>query len=121
MLKKIRPIKKIKALAHTIIEKIKAHPYGNKLVRNWFRVAICLILLYMCGAIYTKWVQYEKSSEEREAVMRQIEEAKAEQKRLLEECEKLKQPAYIEQVAREELGFVKEGEIPYISREKKTH
>lgn len=121
VLKKIKAFKNIKARAQAMTEQAKAHPQGSKLMKNWFWVTVGMIALYTCGAVYEQSTQLAMIDEERAVVMRKIEEEKATQKRLREECEKLKEPAYIEQVAREELGFVKEGEIPYISREKKTH
>ncbi|MBO5244685.1 MAG: septum formation initiator family protein [Selenomonadales bacterium] len=120
MLKKIKALKNIKIKTHRIEEKIKAQPYGAKMYKYWWIIPLA-IFLYACYGYYDNSNRLDMIEEERAMVMRQIEEEKAEQKRLLEECEKLKQPEYIEQVAREELGYVKPGEIPYISREKKTH
>lgn len=87
----------------------------------WFPVVAVLIIVYTLIMLVSQSVTIYTANSEHEDVLKQIEEEKAVQQRLHEECEQLHDRQYIEQIAREELGLVKEGEIPFISRYKKTN
>lgn len=87
----------------------------------WFPVVAVLIIGYTLIMLVSQSVTIYTANSEHEDVLKQIEEEKAVQQRLHEECEQLQDRQHIEQIAREELGLVKEGEIPFISRYKKTN
>lgn len=88
---------------------------------SWFAVILILIIIYTLYMLLTQAVRLHAIEEEHDAVTQKIEEEAAIQQKLQAECEQLTDRAYIEQVARDELGLVKEGEVPFISREKKTN
>ena len=87
----------------------------------WFPIAAVLIIGYMLIMVVSQSITIYTANSEHEEVLKRIEEEKAVQQRLHEECEQLQDRGHIEQIAREELGLVKEGEIPFISRYKKTN
>lgn len=87
----------------------------------WFPVAAGLIIACTVISCVSEAYTIYTANSEHEEVLRQIEEKKALQEKLIEECEQFQDRQHIEQIAREELGLVKEGEIPFISRYKKTN
>lgn len=102
-----------------IQEKLQSN---EKLARTyWFPVVAVLIIGYTFIMLVSQTVTIYTANSEHEDVLKQIEEEKNVQQRLHEECEQLQDRQHIEQIAREELGLVKEGEIPFISRYKKTN
>ncbi len=86
-----------------------------------FPVMAIFIIGYMLIMVVSQSVTIYTANSEHKEVLERIEEEKAVQQRLHEECEQLQDRHHIEQIAREELGLVKEGEIPFISRYKKTN
>jgi len=95
---------------------------NGKLARTyWFPVVAVLIIGYTLIMLVSQTVTIYTADSEHEEVLKKIEEEKTVQQRLHDECERLQDRGHIEQIAREELGLVKEGEIPFISRYKKTN
>lgn len=88
---------------------------------GWFPIAVGAIAIYTVYMMVMQAVRLDAIEDEHETVTQKIEEETVMQQKLQAECEQLTDRAYIEQVARDELGLVKEGEIPFISREKKTN
>lgn len=81
---------------------------------KWFRVLILAIIgygLYVCA---NQYVQYAAISCETEAARSHLEQLRQMNKSMIEEKQKLSTPAYVEKLAREELGLVKPGEVPYV-------
>lgn len=106
-----------------MIGKIRSFVEEKKKALNisWFLILLGLIVLYTVYMSITQVVRLYTITQEHETVTQKIEEETIIQQRLQEECQKLNDKNYIEQVARDELGLVKEGEVPYISRQKKTN
>lgn len=88
---------------------------------SWALILIGMIVIYAIYMIITKGISWYTIKEEHDAVTRKIEEETILQQQLKAECTNLDDLNYIEQVARDEFGMVKEGEVPFISREKKTN
>jgi cell division protein FtsL len=59
-------------------------------------------------------VELNAINKEKEAVQQKIEQLQQTNASLNEERSKLNKPSYIEKLAREELGLVKPGEVPYV-------
>lgn len=58
--------------------------------------------------------QWQKKTQRNAQFVAQIENLKAEQKALVEEKRLLEEdPAYIEKIARDKMGLIKEGEVVY--------
>lgn len=89
--------------------------------KHWFKGFAAVLIGYTLITVISQSITIYTANSEREEVLKQIEEEKAVQQRLQQECEQLQDRHHIEQLAREELGLVKEGEIPFISRYKKTN
>jgi len=79
--------------------------------------AILLWVVFVCGS--QEWKLYQiKQDKARIEEQIQIYEAKSEL--LRQQITYLSSPDYIERAAREQLGFVKDGEVPYITKPKAT-
>ncbi|WP_245692649.1 FtsB family cell division protein [Sporomusa acidovorans] len=69
---------------------------------------------YFCYAIIGQQTELARIHQETEMVNSRMAEAVELNKSLVAEKEKLNTATYIEKVAREQLGLVKPGEVPYI-------
>ena len=81
---------------------------------KWFRLAVIFIFGYFIYLIVGQQNQLSAIEYENKAARQRLEQAVQENTALTEERAKLNTPAYIEKIAREELGLVKPGEVPYI-------
>lgn len=81
---------------------------------NWFRVVMIAIILYTVYVCVNQQLQYAAISREMEATRTQLEQLQQTNEAMNQEKEKLSTPAHVEKLAREELGLVKPGEIPYV-------
>lgn len=87
----------------------------NKLI-----IGVFVVIIGYIGILIFKQEMYisELNRQTAEAQQR-LEQDQRENQALTEEKQKLRQPEYIEKVAREELGMTRPGEVPYISSENK--
>lgn len=74
-------------------------------------IAIILYTIYVC---VNQQLQYAAISREMEATKTQLEQLQQTNEAMGQEKQKLSTPAHVEKLAREELGLVKPGEIPYV-------
>jgi len=74
-------------------------------------IAIILYTVYVC---VNQQLQYAAISREMEATKTQLEQLQQTNEAMGQEKQKLSTPAHVEKLAREELGLVKPGEIPYV-------
>lgn len=81
---------------------------------SWFRLCIVLMVGYFCYVFIVQQAEMYKIRRETEAVNARLAEATETNNNLNAEKEKLSMASYIEKVAREQLGLVKPGEVPYI-------
>ncbi|WP_312520903.1 septum formation initiator family protein [Anaerospora sp.] len=81
---------------------------------NWFRVVMIAIILYTVYVCVNQQLQYAAISREIEATKTQLEQLQQTNEAMGQEKQKLSTPAHVEKLAREELGLVKPGEIPYV-------
>lgn len=89
-------------------------PRRRKVRVKWFRVAALFIAGYFVYLIIGQQSQLSVINAENKAAQQRLEQAVKTNAALIEERNQLNNPAYIEKVAREELGLVKPGEVPYI-------
>ncbi|MDD4602079.1 Cell division protein FtsL [bioreactor metagenome] len=89
-------------------------PRSRKLRIKWFRLAAFFIAGYFLYLIIGQQSQLSVIETEHKAAQQRLEQAAQTNAALIEERNQLSTPAYIEKIAREELGLVKPGEIPYI-------
>lgn len=87
----------------------------NKLIIGVFVV----IIGYIAILIFKQEMYISELNSQTSAAQQRLEQAQRENEALTEEKQKLRQPEYIEKVAREELGMTRPGEVPYISSENK--
>jgi cell division protein FtsL len=81
---------------------------------KWFRLATFLIAGYFLYLVIGQQSQLSTIEAENKAAQQRLEQVAQTNVSLTEERNQLSTPAYIEKIAREELGLVKPGEIPNI-------
>jgi len=81
---------------------------------RWFRVLIYLVAGYFVFLAIGQQMELYTIKNETAAIRARMQELEQANKALTEEKVKLSNPAYLEKLAREELGLVKPGEVPYI-------
>ena len=85
---------------------------------GWLLVTLC-VLIYGVYVIGDKDMTISQLNGDIYQARLRIEEAQKENQQLKEENAILSDDAYIEKLAREELGMTRKGEIPYIYAENK--
>lgn len=83
-----------------------------------YRLLFLIVVGYFIYVIGMQQYEILKIHQEEVDVDIKLEQVKRENEMLKNEKAQLNDPAYIEKVAREELGLVKDGEIPYIPKNK---
>lgn len=103
---------KKKGIRQMVIDAAKANQKVNKISK--FRI-ICLIIALLICFFGIQYARSYKILQEKQARLLSVEEqitgAEMESDRLITLCEELDSQQYIERIAREDLGMVKEGEI----------
>jgi cell division protein FtsL len=92
----------------------KIHKYRIK----WFRLTVVLLAGYFFYMMAGQQSQLDAIERERQAATQRLEQAQQQNAALAEERNRLNDPAYIEKLARDELGLAKPGETPYMPRKK---
>jgi len=72
------------------------------------------IMTYVLGTLGLQELELRRLDREYRSIQAQIEHYEAENRQLEGEIELLNTDSFLEKLAREELGLVREGEIPYI-------
>lgn len=85
---------------------------------SWFRLLLVGMVAYFGYISYQQQMNLNEIYQEQESVGTRLAEAQQVNDALHAEKDKLLDREYIEKVAREELGLVKPGEMPYISSKK---
>jgi|LSQX01.3.fsa_nt_gb cell division protein FtsB len=80
---------------------------------NWARLLLCCFLAYNLINIAGQEFQLWQLRQDLRAVEQSLTAARQQQEILHNEIERLHTDSYIEQLAREELGMIRQGEIPY--------
>ena len=81
---------------------------------RWFRLLILLAAAYFIFLAVGQQFELYTIRRETFSLKDRIEELEHSNKSLSEEKIRLSSPAYVEKIAREQLGLVKPGEVPYI-------
>ena len=81
---------------------------------RWFRLILFCVAGYFIYVLAGQQLDLQAIQKEKEASRHKLEQLQQVNANLNEERNKLTKPSYIEKIAREELGLVKPGEIPYI-------
>jgi cell division protein FtsB len=74
-----------------------------------------VIVIYFLGTFTMNLIQTQQLDDEETRLIAEIQDLQARYERLQELEEYLNSDAYVETVAREQLGLVKEGEISYVA------
>jgi cell division protein FtsB len=85
---------------------------------KWFRLAVWLIVGYSVYVLAGQQIELNVLSREREATRARLEQLNQTNKALADEKVRLGTSAHVEKLARDELGLVKPGEVPYVPAEK---
>ncbi len=81
---------------------------------SWFSVALVLLTLFFSSQFVAQEYRIYQVRAEAKAVTRHIDELQQQQAMLVQEKQRLNDPGYLEQVAREKLNLVRPGEVPCV-------
>lgn len=81
---------------------------------RWIRVLVLLTAAYFIFLAVGQQFELYTIQRETYSLRGRIAELEQSNKALADEKAKLASPAYVEKIARDELGLVKPGEVPYI-------
>lgn len=85
---------------------------------KWFKIFLFVLCSYFVYLAIGQQSQLFSIRREAQATQTQLQQLQQTNAALQAERKALHDPKYVEKLAREELGLVKPGEIPYISKEK---
>lgn len=85
---------------------------------NWLNAIVVAFAAYFLYLVIGQQVELFIARQSAEVARAQLEQARQVNRALREEKARLSNLQYIEKLAREELGLVKPGEVPYIPTEK---
>ena len=86
---------------------------------KWFRIFLIALsgyFIYMCIGQQSQLASIRRETQSTRMQLEQLQQANT---TLADERNSLYDPKYVEKLAREELGLVKPGEIPYLPGDKK--
>ena len=81
---------------------------------RWLRVLILVTAAYFVYLAIGQQFELYTIHRETAALQDRIAELEQSNKALIDEKSRLASPSYVEKIAREQLGLVKPGEVPYI-------
>jgi cell division protein FtsB len=81
---------------------------------RWFRLMVMAVVGYGLFVLAGQQLELSAVNREAEATRVRLEQLRQANQSLAAEKEKLATPAYVEKLARDELGLVKPGEVPYV-------
>ena len=81
---------------------------------RWFRVLTLLAAAYFIYLAVEQQFELYTIQRETYSLKNRIAELEQANKAMIDEKKQLAAPAYVEKIAREQLGLVKPGEVPYI-------
>lgn len=81
---------------------------------RWLRIFVMLAIAYFSYLAIIQQMELYAIQQETDSLRSRIRELETSNQALVEEKGKLSTAAYIEKLAREKLGLVKPGEVPYI-------
>ena len=81
---------------------------------DWFVVLMVGIVGYFSYMMVSQHFYLNSVNQDYDAAQHRLQSAQQENDALQQEKAQLNDPAYIEKIAREELGMTRQGEMPYI-------
>lgn len=81
---------------------------------RWFRLLVLAVVGYGLFTLASQQVELNAINREAEATRIRLEQLRQANHTLSDEKARLATPAYVEKLARDELGLVKPGEVPYV-------
>ena len=94
------------------MEKKAYRKNGRRL--DWFVVLMVGIVGYFSYMMVSQHFYLNSVNQDYDAAQQRLQSAQQENDALQQEKAQLNDPAYIEKIAREELGMTRQGEMPYI-------
>ena len=104
------------AESREIMEGKKTSGVGRHM--NWFVLVLVGIVGYFSYTFVSQQLHLNAIDQDYAAAQARLAHAQEENAALRREKSELEDPAYIEKVARENLGMTRQGELPYISSRK---
>lgn len=85
---------------------------------NWFVIVVSILMLATLFKLGDQQLTINSIAEDRVKAEARLKSAQEENQQLKDEQEQLSDPAYMEKLAREDLGMTKKGEMPFIYAKK---
>ncbi len=89
----------------------QTHPSRTKLKHSIISLILVATTAYFAFLLVDQGVKYAQLMETREELEQKIDEAKDDQQDLKQDVERLKDPKYLEILARRKFGFIRDDEI----------
>lgn len=86
---------------------------------KWFNLALLLLSVYFCYLVTDRYLELAAVRHETNVLRNHLDQAKTVNQELKAERDRLMAPAYVEKLAREQLGLVKPGEAPIVQSGKR--
>ena len=86
----------------------------RKIRVRWFRLAAIVVVGYCCYILVNQQLELSAIRQETDATRVKVDQLRQLNKSFADEKVRLSTPAYLEKLAREELGLAKPGEVPYV-------
>ena len=100
-------------------EKRTIRSNGHKRHLNWFLITLAVIIVFSGWTLINQQSTLSALKEDTATAQARLKAAQEENQLLKAESEQLSDEAYVEKLAREDLGMTRQGELPYIYDDKK--
>lgn len=90
--------------------------FVQKFRKHWKPIVVCLIAVYVMVTLVQQQIQMGEQKKTMAGINAQIEEAQMENERIERTIDSTSSDEYIEQAARQQLGWVKDGEIVFLPK-----
>lgn len=80
----------------------------------WFFLILAIVVLYSSVTLFNQQMMLNSIDDDTAKAMERLKTAQNMNADLTGEKEALEDPAYLEKIAREDLGMTRQGELPYI-------
>ena len=92
----------------------------RRMTKRFFIVTFCALVLYVGVTFFMQQQELNRLKAEQQELQQPTQDAAVEKDKLQHMLETAKTDAYIESVAREKLGWVKQGETRYVFKQQEN-
>lgn len=93
---------------------MKVVPAPKRYKVKWLNIALLFISVYCFYLVTDRYLELMSLHQQADITRSRLENAEKINQELQAERDRLQTPSYVEKLAREQLGLVKPGEVPYV-------